>query len=72
MLIVSTGQGQAEVTKGHDVLIAYEYCVTHVSGVTLGVETNGYIYFVVRTQLQVTMRSNEVKKGQIWKFIFLY
>ena len=40
MLIVNTGQGQAEVTKGHDVLIAYEYCViSHVSGVTLGVET---------------------------------
>ena len=46
MLIVSTGQGQTEVTKGHDVLIAYEYCVTHVSGVTLGVATNRYVYFV--------------------------
>ena len=34
MLIVSTGQGQTEVTTGHDVLIAYEYCVTHASGVT--------------------------------------
>ena len=47
MLIVSTGQGQAEVTKGHDVLTAYEYCVTHASGVTLGVDTNSYVYFVV-------------------------
>ena len=43
--VVSTGQGQAEVKKGHDVLIAYEYWVTHVFGVTLGVETN--VYFVI-------------------------
>ena len=46
MLTVSTGQGQAEVTKGHDVLSAHEYCVTHVCGVTSGVEWgngNGYI-----------------------------
>ena len=28
----STSQGQAGVTKGYDVLSAYEYCVTHVSG----------------------------------------
>ena len=47
MLIVSTGQGQAEVTEGRDVLIAYEYCVADVSGVTFGIETNGYDYFVV-------------------------
>ena len=72
MLKVSTGHGQAEVTKAHDVLIAYEYCVTCVSGVTLGVETNGYVYFVVLPQLQVTMRSNKVKKGQIWTFNIFY
>ena len=68
--MVSTGQGQAEVTKDHDVLIAYEYCVTHDSGVTLGVETNGYVYFVVWPQLQVTM-SNEAKKGRILKVNFV-
>ena len=62
MLIVSTGQGQAEVTKSHYLLIAYKYYVTHVSGVTLGVETNGQVYFVIWAQLQVIMRSNEVKK----------
>ena len=47
MLIVRTGQGQAEFTKGHDVLIVYGYCVTHVSGITLGVETNDNVYFVI-------------------------
>ena len=45
MLIVNAGQGQAEVTKGHDVLIAYEYFEIHGSGVPLGVETNGNVYF---------------------------
>ena len=46
MLIVSTGQRQAEVTKGHDVLSAYEYCVSHVSGITSVVETNrGLVIF---------------------------
>ena len=47
MLIVSTDQGQAEVTRGHYFLIAYKYYVTHVSGLALGVETNGHVYFVI-------------------------
>ena len=44
MHIVSTGQGQAEVTKGHDILTAYEDCVAHVFGVTSGVEVKGIGY----------------------------
>ena len=54
MLIESTGQGQAEVTKGHSVLSVYDYCVTHVFGLTSGVEANGDGYFVIWPQLQVT------------------
>ena len=38
MLILSNGQGQAEVTKDHDVLSLYEYFVTLVFGVISGVE----------------------------------
>ena len=45
MLVVRIGQGQAEVTKCYAVLGAYEYCATHVSGITSGVETNGNGYF---------------------------
>ena len=51
MFIVSTGHGQAEVAKGHDVLSAYEYRVTLVSGVTSCVETNGNSYFGIGSQL---------------------
>ena len=45
MHIVSTGQGQAEVTKGNGVQSAHEYCVTHVSGVYLGRKTKHNVYF---------------------------
>ena len=47
------------VTKGR-----VRTSLTHVSGVTSGVKTNGHGYFGIRRQLQVTMPmgSNVVKK----------
>ena len=44
-LILSTGQGQGQVTKGHYVQKLYENRVTHVLWVTLDVEFNGNGHF---------------------------
>ena len=59
-----------DATKSHDVLSVYEYCVTHDSRETSGVETNGNDCFGVWPQLHITTRSNKVNKKL--KFIFFY
>ena len=75
--VVSTGQCQAEVTKGHDVLTAdvltlcvWIFCYTCFRG-NSGVETNGNSYFGIWPQLQVIVRSNGVKNGKSLQSIFL-